>query len=341
MTTVKKTIIPIVFLSIAVVLTLVYNAVFSTRGSGIDTLTFYAFLSVITFVLVLVFQRFIETPTIHLPLSIGWGMVFIAAVEKFNAEYLDTQSFENENIFSAMIAIGFGISVVGFYFWMKHNWEQEQLREQQHKIIELYTSLMSHDAGNDLQAILGYIEAALMVPEGCSPRTLELLEAAQASALRMTSLIKAFKPEVSDAENRLISILEMSSLQAEKAHIGLTINVNASDETRDIEVAGGSLLQMAFANLFRNAAEHAGQDPAVVINVTKDDSNAVITVSDQGPGIKKEFRSKIFERGGIGDGHGFGLYLTKQIVAACGGSIELMDSETGAEFKFIIPYDTG
>lgn len=339
MTTTKKAIIPIVFLTIAVALTIIYNTVFFPRESGIDTLFFYAFLASITYGLVLVFQRFLDTPKIHYPLSVGWGLVFIAAIEKLNAEYLDTQAFENENIFTAMIAIGFGISVIGFYFWMKHNWQQEQYREQQHKIIELYTSLMSHDAGNDLQAILGYIEAALMVPDGCSPRTIEFLEAAQASALRMTSLIKAFKPEVSDAENRLISIIEMSALQAEKAHIGLTINIEARDETRDIEVAGSSILQMAFTNLFRNSAEYAGQNPIVAISVTKDDSNTIITVSDNGPGIKEEFRSKIFERGGFEDGHGFGLYLTRQIVAACSGTIELLDSEIGAEFRIILPFN--
>jgi signal transduction histidine kinase len=314
--------------------------VFPTRGYGIDTIIFYGFLALITFILVLVFQRFIETPKIHLPLSLGWGMVFIAAVEKLNAEYLDTiwPGYENENYFTAMIAIGFGISVIGFYFWMKQNWEQEQQREQQHKIIELYTSLMSHDAGNDLQAVLGYIEAALMVPDGCSPKTLELLEAARASALRMTSLIKAFKPEVSDAENRLISILEMSSLQAEKAHIGLTVNIEVRDDIRDIEVVGGSMLQMAFDNLFRNSAEYAGNNPTVSIEVSKDNENAIIMVSDEGPGIKEELRSSIFKRGGSADGHGFGLYLTRQIISACEGTIELVESETGATFRIVLPH---
>ena len=319
-------------------LTLIYNLVFSTRGSGIDTLTFYAFLALITFALVLVFQRFIETPKIHLPLSLGWGMVFLAAIEKLNAEYLDTQNFENENIFTAMIAIGFGISVIGFYSWMQHNRHQDELRDQQHKTIELYTSLMSHDAGNDLQAILGYIEAALMVPEGCSARTIELLEAAHASAIRMTSLIKAFKPEVSEGENRLVSILEMSSFQAEKAHIGLKIHIEAEEGTKDIEVNGGSMLQIAFANLYRNSAEYAGESPVITVNIAKDENNAIVTLSDSGPGISAETQDKIFHRGGYGDGHGFGLYLTKQIVASCGGSIELVDPEAGAKFRIVLPY---
>ena len=98
------------------------------------------------------------------------------------------------------------------------------------------------------------------------------------------------------------------------------------------------MLQMAFANLFRNSAEYAGQDPSVFISVSKDEHNAIITIRDNGPGIQGEHQNRLFERGGgSGDGHGFGLYLTKQIVAACSGSIELVDSETGAEFRIVLP----
>jgi signal transduction histidine kinase len=220
---------------------------------------------------------------------------------------------------------------------MSYNRQQDLYREQQHKIIELYTSLMTHDAGNDLQAILGYIEAALLVPDGCSLKTLKLLEAAQASALRMTSLIRAFKPEVSDAENTLLSILELSSLQAEKAHIGLKITISADEDTENLEIIGGSMLQMAFANLFRNSAQYAGDNPTVNIKVSKDDGNTIIIVSDEGSGVREEIRNHIFERGGSVDGHGFGLYLTRQIVAACGGSIELLDTSVGATFRIILP----
>jgi signal transduction histidine kinase len=340
MTIMKRAMFPIIFLVIAVLLTLIYNVVFPIRSSDFDILFFYGFLAFVAFTLVLVFQRFVDIPKIHLPFSIGWGMVFIAAIEKLNSEYLDTiwPGYQNEDYFTAMIGIGFGISVIGVYFLMKHIWEQERDREQQHKIIELYTSLMTHDAGNDLQAVLGYIEAALLVPDGCSPKTRELLEAAQAAALRMTSLIKAFKIETSDVNDSLVSILKLSSHQATKAHMGLTIDIEIDDDTEDIHVAGGSMLQMAFANLFRNSAEHAGDNPVVNVKVARNIENAEIIVSDNGPGIKEEHRSNLFERGGSGDGHGFGLYLTKQIVAACGGMIELVDVEKGATFRIMVPY---
>jgi signal transduction histidine kinase len=335
----KKVIIPITVFVIAVLITLIYNVVFPIRSFEYDILAFYGFIASISFALLVVIQRFIDIPKVHLPLSIGWGMVFIASIEKLNSEYLNTiwPGYENEDYFTAMIGIGLAIVAIGFYFWMSHNRQQDRFRDQQHKIIELYTSLMNHDAGNDLQAILGYIETALLVPDGCSPKTIELLEAAKAAALRMTSLVKAFKPEVSDSDNRLISILEISSHQAVKAHLGLSIDIEADDEMENIEVGAGSMLQMAFANLFRNAAQYAGENPTVSINVTKDEKNAIITVSDEGPGISPELKETLFKRGGSGEGHGFGLYLTRQIVAACEGSIEIEDSERGATFKIILP----
>lgn len=336
----KKAITPTIFLIMAIVLAVVYNTVFPIRPFEYDILAFYGLITITSFALLVVFQRFIDIPKIHLPLSLGWGMLFIAGIEKFNAEYLDTiwPGYENEDYFTAMIGIGLAIVAIGFYSWMAYNRQQDQYRDQQHKIIELYTSLMTHDAGNDLQAILGYIEAALLVPDGCSPKTLELLEAAKASALRMASLIKAFRPKILDAENNLLSVLELSSLQAEKAHIGLTINTVADDDTADIEVVGGSMLQMAFANLFRNSARYAGDSPIVNIKVSKDNENAIIIVSDEGPGVREEIKHHLFERGRTRDGHGFGLYLTRQIVAACGGTIELVDTDMGASFRIVLPH---
>ena len=112
----------------------------------------------------------------------------------------------------------------------------------------------------------------------------------------------------------------------------------ADDDTADIEVVGGSMLQMAFANLFRNSARYAGDSPIVNIKVSKDNENAIIIVSDEGPGVRKEIKHHLFERGGTGDGHGFGLYLTRQIVAACGGTIELVDTDMGASFRIVLPH---
>ena len=279
--------------------------------------------------------------SLHLPQSIGWGLIFIAAVEKTNASILDTIHFDNENIFSALIVFGLIFVTSGFYFWTKFMLENQKIREQQHRVIQLYTSLMSHDAGNDLQAVLGYIEAALLVTkDGSSQKSLELMEAAQAAALRMRGLIRAFRPEELDAELRLVPLVQSMAIQSEKADLGLKVNFYAQPGTEDLKIAGANLIQFALANLLRNAAQYAGKIPIVDIKIFRKSEDIIITINDHGPGIPENVRKIIFERGRTDSEHGLGLYLTKQIIAACRGSIDLVDSPAGATFSIVLPIAT-
>ena len=290
-----------------------------------------------TYTLLILFQKFINNRALHLPLSIGWGLVFIASVEKLNAEILDTQAIENENIFTAMIFFGLVFVAFGLYFWTRQMWDNQRTQEQQHRVIELYTSLMSHDAGNDLQAVLGYIETALLVSEGSTPKAIELMEAAQAAALRMTGLIKAFKPEEIDTELSLVPLVHSAAIQAEKADLGLKTNFYAQPGTETLKVAGASLIQFALTNLMRNAAQYAGKQPVADIKIFRRSDDLIITISDGGPGIPDDVKKIIFERGRLDAEHGLGLYLTRQIIAACSGTIDLEDSPVGATFTIILP----
>jgi signal transduction histidine kinase len=66
----------------------------------------------------------------------------------------------------------------------------------------------------------------------------------------------------------------------------------------------------------------------------------VIDVSDNGPGIPEEKIRSLFNRSDPYGETGLGLYLTKQIVTACGGTIALNDKdkeEEGASFRIILP----
>jgi len=62
-------------------------------------------------------------------------------------------------------------------------------------------------------------------------------------------------------------------------------------------------------------------------------------VADDGPGVAEEVRDNLFHKGVSTRGGGLGLYLSKAIVDALGGSIELVDSEkgAGATFRILLP----
>ncbi|MHA2311210.1 MAG: ATP-binding protein, partial [Candidatus Thorarchaeota archaeon] len=169
-------------------------------------------------------------------------------------------------------------------------------REQQRRVIDLYASLLSHDIGNDLQAVLGYVESSLMLLKTDKKKATEMLESAKAAALRMTNLIKTFKSDVTPAHVDIVPMLKEVASQAERVSLGLQVKVHVESDAANLRSSGGTLLPIAMDNLLRNAAEHAGRNTTVDIRVSVKDRNLVIDVSDNGPGIPEEKIRSLFNR---------------------------------------------
>lgn len=213
----------------------------------------------------------------------------------------------------------------------------EEEREQQRRVIELYTSLLSHDIGNDLQSVLGYIEGAQTLVLDNPDTALAMLSSASAAGARMANLIRTFNIDTIPSHVQVASMLKEVALRAERASIGFKVEVECSPDAMNIRSPGGSLLPIAIENLLRNAVQHAGDNPMVFVNLTRSSDKAIIRVADTGPGIPQDRRESLFHRSGPGKENGLGLYLTKQIVVACGGTIELEDSSSGAAFTIELP----
>jgi signal transduction histidine kinase len=213
----------------------------------------------------------------------------------------------------------------------------EEEREQQRRVIDLYASLLSHDIGNDLQAVLGYIEAAQMLIDEDLDRAMKMLNTAEAAGVRMSNLIRTFRVEQTPSHISIVRMIREVSEQAEKATLGMNVSLNADADTEGLRSAGGFLLPIAIDNILRNAAQHAGENPEVTINVLRADDDLIIRISDDGPGIPEDKLAKVFSRGSLSSDGGLGLYLTKQIIIACGGSITLDETSPGAAFRIILP----
>lgn len=210
-------------------------------------------------------------------------------------------------------------------------------REQQRRVIDLYASLMSHDIGNDIQAVLGYVESSLQLLKTDKAKATVMLESAQAAALRMTNLIKTFKSDVTPSSIDIVPMLKEVASQAEQVSRGLQVQVHVASGAVHRRSPGGSLLPIAMDNLLRNAAEHAGSNAEVNIRVLVENENLVIVVADNGPGIPEDVQKTLFIRSDPHGERGLGLYLTRQIIIACGGTIELDSSESGATFRITLP----
>jgi len=102
--------------------------------------------------------------------------------------------------------------------------------------------------------------------------------------------------------------------------------------------------QQIFTNLLDNARKHGGAAGKVSVEVTVENSEAVVRVSDEGPGIPPHELERIFnrfyrvDRSRSQPGTGLGLAIAKHLVVAHGGSIRAYNRATrGATFEVRLP----
>ena len=107
-------------------------------------------------------------------------------------------------------------------------------------------------------------------------------------------------------------------------------------------------LSILFRNLIDNAVKYSGSPPEVIVNLEFASSEKIcVRITDNGPGIPKDLRRKIFGRFvRLGNelerekpGTGLGLYLVRTLVKSLRGSIRVDDrlDATGTEFEVTLP----
>lgn len=102
-------------------------------------------------------------------------------------------------------------------------------------------------------------------------------------------------------------------------------------------------IEQVVVNLLSNACKY-GRGKPVRVFVLKNGNMARLIVKDMGIGISEEFQSRIFERferavrGSAFSGLGLGLFISKQIVKAHKGEINVYSQEgLGATFTVDLP----
>lgn len=127
--------------------------------------------------------------------------------------------------------------------------------------------------------------------------------------------------------------------------VHLSFNYGESDFRKFLWVNGDVLqLQRVFANLLTNAINHTPRGGKIEVVLEPHPSYQIAKIIDTGAGITPEELPHLFDRfyQGYSDrqakGSGLGLYLTRQIIEAHGGTIWAENrSPNGAIFGFRLP----
>jgi signal transduction histidine kinase/DNA-binding response OmpR family regulator len=218
-----------------------------------------------------------------------------------------------------------------------------------------FLASMSHELRTPLNAVIGFSEVLLERMFGdINERQEEYLHDILESGRHLLELlndildlskVEAGRMELNPTEFLVREALEYGSLMVREGAVnrGLTINVDVDAEVATI-VADELRFKQVVLNLLSNAVKFARQ--GIYVKARLDSGMLVVSVSDDGPGVAAEDRTRIFEsfqQGGRGtskeEGTGLGLSLSRKIVELHGGQISL-ESEmgSGSTFSFSIPF---
>ena len=219
-----------------------------------------------------------------------------------------------------------------------------------------FIKMANHELKTPVTTIKGYVQL------------LTKTHAAGSDVILSTSL-KTINSQVNKLNNLIedlldISRIESGSLPLNKHRVDIQkiceesiADINALNQSHKIYLynlssepiyvhADPDRLHQVFANLFTNAVKYSPGKNEINIRIGSNDQNVIVSVSDSGIGIDKEFHPFIFERfyrvPGKAEktfpGFGIGLYIASEILRRHNGQI-WFESEPGkgSTFYFSLP----
>ncbi len=232
----------------------------------------------------------------------------------------------------------------------------DQKRELERK--DEFIGVASHELKTPLTSMKGYLQLITAnAKDTLSPTVKNYLERANNSIHKLQHLVD--------------DLLDVSKINAGRLNyaldpVDLSVIVNASvenaahmyksfefktDNNLKLMVNGNSeRLEQVIMNLLSNAVKYSTDDKRVLIETSRFENYARVSVTDFGIGLRKEQQKRIFDRFYRVDddkkylisGLGMGLYISSQIINYHKGTIGVnSEMGMGSTFYFILPLADG
>ncbi|MFK5915264.1 MAG: HAMP domain-containing sensor histidine kinase [Woeseiaceae bacterium] len=235
----------------------------------------------------------------------------------------------------------------------------EKSRIKAEEIKEEMFSLFNHDLGAPLNSIFGFLEVFTETeickekPEKCDHFASVAMNNAEMMREIINDILDLQKMEAGEMsfvfeEVNLINVVENTVEMNIQQSIKSKVHLEVKYETDELYIKADSRrLTQAITNLLSNAMKYSAKNDTVTVTVSSHEHQAIIYVTDHGPGIEKEFQKLVFDKFAqskskltrqVG-GTGLGLTIVKHIVEAHHGLVSF-DSKVnqGTTFKIVLPY---
>jgi PAS domain S-box-containing protein len=219
-----------------------------------------------------------------------------------------------------------------------------------------FLSIAAHELKTPLTSLLGFTQALLRRATGQQPYTLtprdqQGLQVVASQTRRLHGLIEdlmnvgRLRAGRLGAQRQVMDIGDfVRRIVAEQAPILEQHTLECSCATPPLFVEGDQQgLEEVLQNLLQNAVKYSPHGGHIHVEITAENEEVAISITDQGIGIPPQVLSHLFQpfyrapssaQWGI-KGTGIGLYVVKEIVGQHGGSVEVQ-SEVGSGSTFTI-----
>jgi signal transduction histidine kinase len=228
-----------------------------------------------------------------------------------------------------------------------HKAEEGVLRDERLRSLGEAVDLIAHEVKNSLNGIRVGLDLVLRGSK--EPRNERALDGMRTEIERLsefTTELLGFskgvvpRPVALDLGEFVRKVSDLAHDTAEGRGVALTIHPASGPVPVRADPA---LLHVVIANLVGNAVDFAGGGdavaPAVAVEVAATRTEARVRVVDNGPGVAKGVKPRLFEPFVTGrpTGVGIGLALSRRIARAHGGDLVLEEAPSGASFILTLP----
>jgi signal transduction histidine kinase len=231
--------------------------------------------------------------------------------------------------------------------------EARQRAEASDAFKQMFLGMLGHDLRNPLSTILTTARMMTLRRE-LAPESHKRIERVISSAERMRRMIEqildvtrarlaaGIPVRLGDKLDLIARVLKIVD-EVRSAHPGRVIVFEPESPCR--ARVDGDRFEQVVSNLLGNAITHGDPRRPITVCMTRDARAIRIGVHNHGPAIDPAFLPLLFdpfERGGnpLGhsDGLGLGLYISKCIIEAHGGTIEVESkAKSGTRFEVTVP----